>query len=616
MLHPGFIRYYEDGLRALADEGHDVHVAFEVTRSKLGEDVTARRLAACSPRITCSTTPERRESVRQFLARGDRTALRSGDCRRPSTRQEAREEAWESLATTVRLQLDYLRFFGPAFAHASSLKERARKRLPRIYVSFVDAVATMGALPRAALAAVLRFSERLIPTGAALEAFIREHDPDLLLVTPLVELGSQQVDYVKCARRLGVRSALCVASWDNLTSKGLIRVIPDHVIVWNESQKAEAVTLHGVAPDRIAVTGAQLFDHWFEDRPSRAREEFCRMVGLDPARPFVLYVGSSTFIAPDEVPFAERWIGRIRNGPAAAFARSATAPKEAGHDAAEATLAGVGVLIRPHPANSRQWRTFDASAGPGNVGLWPPIGTDPTSPDFRRDYFDSLYYCAAVVGINTSAQIEASIVGRPVFTIRSAEFAHAQGGTLHFQYLVNDGGAVRSADSLDEHVAQLNALLSGSPDAGKDAREFVRAFVRPHGLDVPSAPVFARTIGDLARRAHPEPPRADVVAILLRPFARVSASIARMLADDRPLWVYLMRPFVAAAVWTSAAVYGVKRAAFELTRTGVKRWRRAVWHVWYESSRQAARGLRRVNKIFRTVRHAGAVAKRALLRAR
>jgi hypothetical protein len=597
MLHPGFIRYYEDGLRALADEGHDVHVAFEITRSKLGEDLTARRLAACSPHITCGTTPERRESVRQFLARGDRTALRSGDRRRPVTRQEAREEAWESLATTVRLQLDYLRFFGPAFAHASSLKARARKRLPRIYVSFVDAVATTGAMPRAALAAVLRFTERLIPTGEALDAFIRQHDPDLLLVTPLVELGSQQVDYVKCARRLGVRSALCVASWDNLTSKGLIRVIPDHVIVWNDSQKAEAVTLHGVAPDRIAVTGAQLFDHWFEDRPSRTREEFCRMVGLDPVRPFVLYVGSSIFIAPDEVPFAERWLGRLRRS---------------GHPALE----GVGVLIRPHPANSRQWRTFDASAGPGNVGLWPPIGTDPTSPDFRRDYVDSLYYCAAVVGINTSAQIEASIVGRPVFTIRSAEFAHAQAGTLHFQYLVNDGGAVRSADSLDEHVAQLNAILSGSPDAGKDARDFVRAFVRPHGLDVPSSPVFARTIGELARRPHPEPPRADIVAILLRPFARVNASMARMLADDRPLWVYPMRPFIAAAVWMSAAVYGVKRAAFELTHTGVKRLRRAVWQVWYESSRRAARGLRRLNKIFRTVRHAGAVAKRALLRAR
>lgn len=612
MLHPGFIRYYEDGLRALADEGHDVHVAFEITRSKLGEDVTAQRLAQCSPRITCGTTPERRESVRQFLVRGDRTALRSGDSHRPATRSEAREEAWESLATTVRLQLDYLRFFEPAFAHAASLQERARKRLPRVYVSFVDAIAKRGALPRRALAAWLRLVERMVPTGAALESFIREHDPDLLLVTPLVELGSQQVDYVKCARRLGVRSALCVASWDNLTSKGLIRVIPDHVIVWNESQKTEAVTMHGVAPEQVSVTGAQLFDRWFTDRPSRSRDEFCRMVGLDPSQPFVLYVGSSTFIAPDEVPFAERWIRRIRNGPAAAFARSATAPGKAGHDDAE--VADVGVLIRPHPANSRQWRTFEAPVA--NVALWPPIGTDPTAPDFRRDYFDSLYYCAAVVGINTSAQIEASIVGRPVFTIRSAEFAHAQEGTLHFQYLVNEGGAVRSADSLDEHAAQLAAVLSRSPDANNDAREFVRSFVRPHGIDVAVSPIFARTIGELARRPRPHAQGTDLLAVALWPLARVKASLARMLAEDRPLWVYLLRPFVSATVWTTAGLYTIRRVASEVTHTAFKRLRRGVWRVWYESSRRAARGLRRVNKLFRTVRHAGSVAKRALLRAR
>jgi hypothetical protein len=595
MLHPGFIRYYEDGLRALADEGHDVHVAFEITRSKLGEDVTAQRLAQGSPRITCGTTPERRESVRQFLVRGDRTALRSGDGRRAATRREAREEAWESLATTVRLGLDYLRFFEPAFAHASSLRERARKRLPRVYVSCVDAIARGGATARAALARWLRLIERAIPTGAALDAFVSEHNPDLLLVTPLVELGSQQVDYVKSARRLGVRSALCVASWDNLTSKGLIRVIPDHVIVWNESQKTEAVTMHGVAPERVSVTGAQLFDRWFADRPSRSREEFCRMVGVDPSRPFVLYVGSSTFIAPDEVPFAERWVRCLRNS-------------------GDASLSDVGVLIRPHPANSRQWRTFEASSA--NVALWPPIGTDPTAPDFRRDYFDSLYYCAAVVGINTSAQIEAAIVGRPVFTIRSQEFAHAQGGTLHFQYLVNEGGAVRVADSLEEHASQLGALLSGSPDASRDARAFVRAFVRPHGRDVPVAPVFARTIGELATRPHPPSAGSDGVAVLLRPVARVMASIARMLAEDRPLWVYLVRPFITAAVWMSAALYAVKRASYGLLHTSVKRCRRAVWRVWYESSRRAARGARRVNKLFRTVRHAGAVAKRALLRAR
>src|SRR5262245_46576113 len=246
MLHPGFIRYYEGALTALAAAGHDVHVAFEISRDKLNESALAQRLEASSTRITCGTTPPRPESVREFHVRGDRAATRSGDASRPASRHEARDQAWESLATTVRLMLDYLRFFEPAFASAVKLRDRADKRLPRVHGSTVRAIAAMGASSRRLFAAMLRGIEQIIPTSNALEAFVRGQRPDLVLVTPLIELGSQQVDYVKCARRLGIRSALCVASWDNLTSKGLVRVIPDHVVVWNEAQKTEAMTLHGV----------------------------------------------------------------------------------------------------------------------------------------------------------------------------------------------------------------------------------------------------------------------------------------------------------------------------------------------------------------------------------
>ncbi len=563
MLHPGFVRYYEGALHALAAAGHHVHVAFEISRTKLGEDVTAQRLAASSARITCGTTPDRPESVRDFLARGDRSATRSGDSHRPVSAPERRQEAWESLATTVRLLVDYLRFFEPAFADAVKLRDRAEKRLPRVYRSVVGLVVSGGMSARRAFGSVLRALEQAIPVNPAIEAFVRRQNPDLLLVTPLIELGSQQVDYVKCARQLGLRSTLCVASWDNLTSKGLIRVVPDHVVVWNEAQKREAVDLHGVAPEQVVITGAQLFDGWFEGKPSRSRDDFCRAVGLDPDRPFVLYVGSSMFIAPDEVPFAERWIAALRASGVPAVAR-------------------LGALVRPHPANARQWRTFDATAF-SDVALWPPIGTDPNAPDFRRDYFDSLYYSAAVVGINTSAQLEAGILNRPVFTICAPEFAHAQAGTLHFQHLV-DGGFVRVAATLEEHVTQIAAAVEGASSLQAD-REFIRWFIRPRGLDVPVAPLFVRAIDELRALPPPTPRRDSWLVAAARPAAFGLACVARALAEDRPLWVYVVRPFVTMAVWIAAVGYRIRTAVREHLRLAVKRSRRNVHRAWYESTR-------------------------------
>ena len=49
-----------------------------------------------------------------------------------------------------------------------------------------------------------------------------------------------------------------------------------------------------------------------------------------------------------------------------------------------------------------------------NVAVW---GSSPVDAAGRDDYFDSLWHSTAVVGLNTSAFIEAGIVGRPVLTI-------------------------------------------------------------------------------------------------------------------------------------------------------------------------------------------------------
>jgi hypothetical protein len=588
MLHPGFVRYFEGALHALAAAGHQVHVAFEINRAKLGEDVTARRLAAASPRITCGVAPERVESVRQFLARGDRQAIRAGDAARWPTR----EETWESLATTVRLLQDYLRFFEPAFARATALRARAEKRVPRIYRALVSAAARLGAPGRATLAAALRASERTIPVPEAIDAFLREHDPDVLVVTPLIELGSQQVDYVKCARRRGVPSALAVASWDNLTSKGLVRVVPDRVIVWNEAQREEAVSLHGVRTERVVTTGAVAFDRWFAARPACSREAFCRQVGLDPTRPFVLYAGSSSFIAPDEVPFFERWLAGVRAS-------------------SDPVVATAGVLVRPHPANARQWEVLDV-AGRSDVALWPPIGTDPTAEGFWSDYFHSLHFSAAVVGINTSAQIEAAIVGRPVLTLRTPEFAHSQDGTLHFKHLVSGGGAVRAAASLHEHLQQLGEAIATGVDEAAN-RAFVTSFVRPHGLETPAAQAFADVVGALAAtpRTGERPDAVWVGAV--RPAALVAAFGARALAEDRPLWVYAARPFVSLGVHAAAAGYRARDGWHRLQP--VKRARRATWRAWYEWWQATRKGVRRATKpVTRAMRQAGGAARRAMRR--
>ncbi|MDA1183153.1 MAG: hypothetical protein O2930_00740 [Acidobacteria bacterium] len=108
--------------------------------------------------------------------------------------------------------------------------------------------------------------------------------------------------------------------------------------------------------------------------------------------------------------------------------------------------------------------------------------------------------------MNTSAFLEAAVVDRPVHTILLPEFHENQEGTLHFHYLLTVGGGVLLASrTFETHHEQLVASLRRSPDQPGTNPQFVRAFIRPNGLDTRSTPIFCDAVDDLTRAPAPAP---------------------------------------------------------------------------------------------------------------
>ena len=445
--HFTYLRNFESVLCALAERGHQVHVAVE-RQEVFGGREMIDRLTERFPGITAGAAPER-------------------------------SDGWYRLATKLRLTLDYLRYLEPAYETTPRLRTRAESRVPRLLLGALWLPVFSGAGGRKRLGRLLLGWERAISHDPAVVRYIREAEPDAVLITPLLGVvASPQLDYLYSAQALGIPTALCVWSWDHLSSKALIRTLPDRILVWNPTQREEAVDLHGVPPDRVVVTGAQCFDQWFDRQPSRDRASFCCRVGLPDDRPFLLWVCSALFSgSPEEASLVGGWIRALRGS---------------GH----ASLAEANILIRPHPSRMKEWERVDLRQW-DRVALW---GGNPVDADTRNDYFDSLYHSAAVVGLNTSAFIEAAVVGRPVYTILLPEFRENQEGTIHFHYLLNvAGGLLNASRSLDEHATQLQELLAGrAPDPGR-ARRFIEAFVRPQGMAKPSTPLFVEAIEHLAR---------------------------------------------------------------------------------------------------------------------
>jgi hypothetical protein len=271
---------------------------------------------------------------------------------------------------------------------------------------------------------------------------------DLVVISPMLELGSRQVEVLRSARAFGARTILSLGNWDHLSNKGRISELPTRVFVWNDTQVAEAVELHGVPRERIVITGAQTYDQWFGRVPARTRQEFCAMLNLPADRPLLLYACSAMYpIEPSEARFVQRWIEQIR--------ASDDPPCDR-----RRFWCGL-TRCDSRSGTTLTCRTFDAV-----------YGSVPIDSRSKEDYFDSLYF-GAVVGLNTTAFIETAIVGRPVHTIDVPNSGNGNGGRSTF-HLTTVGGRVGVGRTLTSIVSNWRVRCARR-STGVSA-SFVRAF--------------------------------------------------------------------------------------------------------------------------------------------
>lgn len=448
--YPGYLRVYGSTIRLLAERGHTVLLAYDAP-AKHRHPAAAEVEATPGVEIVAALPPATRRL--------------------------------DSTVAGLRLSADYVRFLDRGFGASPYLRRRLDKFMegPEHLLTRAPRFVPLAS----ALRRVLVAAERLVPSPANVEEAIRALAPDAIVVTPLIARGPsgiRQTDTVKAARALGIPVGVSIASWDHLTTKGIVKVVPDRVFVWNEIQRREAVELHGLPSSRVVVTGAQLFDSWFERSPTTERVAFLAEHGLDPGSVVVLFVGSSPNIAPaaEEIAFVRRWLEELR------------ASSDPG-------LSGLGVVIRPHPGNVAEWAEIDFSSL--GAAVVPRVRPGlPMEPDDEALYFDSIHHSVAVVGINTSAMIESFVQRRPVLTIRDPVFRETQEQAHHFRYLLPAaGGALQAADSLDEHLLQLARVLAEPEGSREQIDRFVGSFLRPNGLEQPATPFLAEAIEALGR---------------------------------------------------------------------------------------------------------------------
>ena len=136
---------------------------------------------------------------------------------------------------------------------------------------------------------LLRFGDRLFfgKRNGLFSDWFDKYQPALVFATDIQ--NELDVRLLEEAKQRGIKTVGMVRSWDNLSTKGAIRFVPDILIVHNEIIKNEAVSWNFIEDKKIKIVGVPHHDR-YQKAPSVSREDFLKNFGFEnPNQKLILF---------------------------------------------------------------------------------------------------------------------------------------------------------------------------------------------------------------------------------------------------------------------------------------------------------------------------------------
>jgi len=273
--------------------------------------------------------------------------------------------------------------------------------------------------------------------------------PDLLFSTDIQ--NENDVSFMFEARAYGIPVIGMIRSWDN-PSQRILRVLPDHLFVGSITLRDEVTGFYRYPASKISVVGTPHHDRYLKG-PKISRGEFCHVMGLDPARPFLLYapVGDALIRSNDIDQHIMQVIAQL----------------------------GIQILVRFPPDESVKLTNFVRPSHmvydrPGIVFKDQEFADREISVEDDQRLIDALYHAKLVISGPTSIPLDAALIDKPSILVHFYPVARGfcqsvySFDAAHIKKLIATGGVsyVRSKDELFRSVKRYIAD-PGSDRAGR-----------------------------------------------------------------------------------------------------------------------------------------------------
>lgn len=133
---------------------------------------------------------------------------------------------------------------------------------------------------------IFRFLDKLLVRDKVFDKYFEKYKPDLILLANLFD--DFEANFLRAAKRNKVFSVGLINSWDKVTARCILRILPDKLIVFNDTLKEEIIKTNIVAADDIFVSGIPQYDAYFKEI-NISKEDFFKKLGLDLKDKVIVY---------------------------------------------------------------------------------------------------------------------------------------------------------------------------------------------------------------------------------------------------------------------------------------------------------------------------------------
>jgi CDP-glycerol glycerophosphotransferase (TagB/SpsB family) len=133
---------------------------------------------------------------------------------------------------------------------------------------------------------ISRFLDFLLVRNTTYSIYFDKYRPNLVFMAHLFD--EPEINLLREAKRRNIKTVGFINSWDKVTSRNILRLLPDRFVVFNDIVKNELIKYDEVNEEDIFVGGLPQYDYLF-DNNFQTREEFFQKIGIDPYKKLLVY---------------------------------------------------------------------------------------------------------------------------------------------------------------------------------------------------------------------------------------------------------------------------------------------------------------------------------------